>query len=69
MRLRRPRTGGGEPVAWDSAWSRPWFSDLGSGSDDNEAGGSDGWGSDGGGGGDGRDGGGGDGGGRDRGGD
>ncbi|MFJ4241853.1 hypothetical protein ACIP17_14755 [Streptomyces iakyrus] len=49
----------------DDTWDRPWFSNLGSGSDDNEPGGGDGWGSDGGEGGDGGggDGGGGDGGG------
>ncbi|MFJ9661789.1 hypothetical protein ACIRPR_27960 [Streptomyces griseoflavus] len=49
-------------------WDRPWFSNLGRGREDNEAGGGDGWGSDGGDGGDGggsggSDGGGGDGGG------
>ncbi|MGW6541656.1 hypothetical protein ACWGBH_02180 [Streptomyces massasporeus] len=50
----------------DELWAHPWFSNLGSGSDDNEPGGGDGWGSDGGEGGDGgggSDGGGGDGGG------
>lgn len=57
-----PRGSGGEPVATDGSWDRPWFSNLGSGSDDNEPGASDGWGSDGG---DGGDGGGGDGGGGD----
>ncbi|QLE75728.1 hypothetical protein FGW37_32780 [Streptomyces rectiverticillatus] len=64
---RRPVGGGGEPIATDAGWDRPWFSNLGKGSDDNEPGGSDGWGADGGdsgGGGDGGDsGGGGDGGG------
>ncbi|MFF8602193.1 hypothetical protein ACF065_13575 [Streptomyces sp. NPDC015232] len=54
---------GGEPLATDADWGRSWFSNLGSGSDDNEPGGGDGWGSDGG------DGGGGDGGGGDGGGD
>ncbi|MEU3827573.1 hypothetical protein AB0F36_19960 [Streptomyces sp. NPDC029080] len=53
FRLQRPHTTAGEPVATDSAWDRPWFSNLGSGGDDNEAGASDGWGSDGGDGGDG----------------
>ncbi|MFI0976134.1 hypothetical protein ACH4SP_03790 [Streptomyces sp. NPDC021093] len=67
FRLSRPHTRAGEPVATDDAWDRPWFSNLGSGSDDNEPGGSDGWGSDGGDGGDGG-GGGGDGGGGDSGG-
>ncbi|GHH20136.1 hypothetical protein [Streptomyces lanatus] len=54
-----------EPIATDEGWDRPWFTNLGRGSDDNEPGGSDGWGSDGGDGGDsgGGDGGGGDGGG------
>jgi uncharacterized membrane protein YgcG len=64
-RFRLPHTGAGEPVAADDAWDRPWFSNLGTGGDDNEAGGSDGWGADGG---DGGDGGGGDGGGGDSGG-
>ncbi|MEU9096740.1 hypothetical protein [Streptomyces sp. NPDC048361] len=62
FRLQHTPTRAGEPVATDDAWDRPWFSNLGSGGEDNEAGGSDGWGSDGGDGGDG-DGGGGDGGG------
>ncbi|KOT37563.1 hypothetical protein ADK41_19635 [Streptomyces caelestis] len=62
----RPRSrSGGE--ADDGAWELPWFSNLGTGRDDNEPGGGDGWGSDGGDGGDGGggsgDGGGGDGGG------
>ncbi|MFK4101509.1 hypothetical protein ACI2L1_15790 [Streptomyces sp. NPDC019531] len=59
---RRPAVVGGEPIATDAEWDRPWFSNLGSGSDDNEPGGGDGWGSDGGDGGDsgGSDGGGGD---------
>ncbi|WP_438295855.1 hypothetical protein [Streptomyces sp. HUAS TT7] len=48
FRLQRPHTSAGEPVATDDAWDRPWFSNLGSGGDDNEPGGSDGWGSDGG---------------------
>jgi hypothetical protein len=51
---------GDEPAAADDAWDRPWFSNLGSGRQDNEPGGGDGWGSDGG---DGGDSGGGDGGG------
>ncbi|AGJ54952.1 hypothetical protein AB0K64_01105 [Streptomyces sp. NPDC053741] len=58
--------GGGEPVADDVSWDRPWFSNLGNGREDNESGGGDGWGADGGDGGDsggGGDGGGGDGGG------
>lgn len=65
---RRP-VSGGEPVAFDEGWDRPWFSNLGTSVHDNESGGGDGWGSDGGdageghGGGD--DGGGGDGGGGD----
>ncbi|MDQ0687824.1 hypothetical protein QFZ56_006787 [Streptomyces achromogenes] len=62
---RRPASGSG-PVAADEGWDRPWFTNLGKGSDDNEPGGGDGWGADGGdgGGGDsGGDGGGGDGGG------
>lgn len=58
---RRPVVNGDEPIILDEWWDRPWFSNLGSGSDDNEPGGSDGWGSDGGDGGD--SGGGGDGGG------
>ncbi|WP_328484077.1 hypothetical protein OHS71_39235 [Streptomyces sp. NBC_00377] len=44
---RRPASGG-EPVAADEAWDRPWFANLGQGSDDNESGGGDGWGADGG---------------------
>ncbi|MEU1193843.1 hypothetical protein [Streptomyces sp. NPDC005859] len=61
---RRP-VNGGEPIAIDEGWNRPWYTNLGKGSDDNESGGGDGWGADGGdGGGDsGGDGGGGDGGG------
>jgi uncharacterized membrane protein YgcG len=51
---------GGEPIAADEAWDRPWFSNLGRGSEDNQPGGGDGWGADGG---DGGDSGGGDGGG------
>ncbi|WP_197287826.1 hypothetical protein [Streptomyces apocyni] len=43
-------------------WEQPWYSNLGSGREDNEPGGGDGWGSDGGDGGDGGGGGGGDGG-------
>ncbi|MFJ3142517.1 hypothetical protein ACIPJM_08685 [Streptomyces halstedii] len=45
-------TRGGEPLAPDTDWDRPWFSNLGSGRDDNEPGGGDGWGADGGDGGD-----------------
>ncbi|MFJ3078516.1 hypothetical protein ACIPJG_02055 [Streptomyces halstedii] len=45
-------TSGGEPLAPDTDWGRPWFSNLGSGGDDNERGGGDGWGADGGDGGD-----------------
>lgn len=45
-------TSGGEPLAPDTDWDRPWFSNLGSGRDDNEPGGGDGWGTDGGDGGD-----------------
>ncbi|MFF7550769.1 hypothetical protein ACFZCU_45245 [Streptomyces canus] len=41
---RRPTVAGGEPFATDAAWDRPWFSNLGSGSNDNEPGGGDGWG-------------------------
>ncbi|WP_093878528.1 hypothetical protein [Streptomyces sp. TLI_105] len=69
FRSQRRQTDGGEPVVTDGDWDRSWFSNLGSGGDDNEPGGGDGWGSDGGdsgdsGGGDGGgDGGGGDGGG------
>ncbi|MFB6942685.1 hypothetical protein ACFCZY_18510 [Streptomyces sp. NPDC056237] len=44
---RRP-VNGGEPIAADEGWDRPWFSNLGNGSDDNEPGGGDGWGTDGG---------------------
>ncbi|MCX5205507.1 hypothetical protein OG897_29115 [Streptomyces sp. NBC_00237] len=47
-RFRIRRTGSDEPIATDVDWDRTWFSNLGSGSDDNESGGSDGWGSDGG---------------------
>ncbi|MEU3947498.1 hypothetical protein [Streptomyces sp. NPDC029526] len=53
-----PAVVGGEPVGSDVDWDRPWFTNLGSGRDDNEPGGSDGWGSDGGDGGSGGDGGG-----------
>ncbi|MFF3347200.1 hypothetical protein [Streptomyces sp. NPDC002779] len=52
FRSERHRSYGGEPFAPDETWNRPWFSNLGSGRDDNEPGGSDGWGSDGGDGGD-----------------
>jgi uncharacterized membrane protein YgcG len=67
-RFRTVRRSDREPFA-DLAdlWDRPWYSNLGTGRDDNERGGGDGWGSDGGeggdGGGSGGDGGGGDGGG------
>ncbi|MDT0426432.1 hypothetical protein [Streptomyces salyersiae] len=61
FRTERYAGSGGEPVATDVAWDRPWFSNLGNGGDDNEPGGGDGWGADGGHGGD--SGGGGDGGG------
>ncbi|MGW3952267.1 hypothetical protein ACWEKM_15375 [Streptomyces sp. NPDC004752] len=68
FRAERRPVNGGEPVAADEGWDRPWFSNLGKSGDDNEPGG-DGWGADGGdagggdSGGDGGDGGGGDGGG------
>ncbi|MFD9289307.1 hypothetical protein ACFWBV_13670 [Streptomyces sp. NPDC060030] len=39
---------GAEPMADETAWDRPWFSNLGNGGDDNEPGGGDGWGTDGG---------------------
>lgn len=58
---RRPAVGEGEPFATDATWDRPWFSNLGSGRNDNEPGGDDSWGWDG----DGGDSGGGDGGGGD----
>ncbi|MEU8619619.1 hypothetical protein [Streptomyces sp. NPDC048623] len=64
FRMERRQTNGGEPLATDADWDRSWFSNLGTGGDDNESGGGDGWGSDGGDGGDGG-GGGGDGGGGD----
>ncbi|WP_307167148.1 hypothetical protein [Streptomyces rishiriensis] len=64
FRSERRAVSGGEPVATDEGWDRPWFTNLGKGSEDNESGGGDGWGADGGdGGSDGGDGGGGDGGG------
>ncbi|WP_406364584.1 hypothetical protein [Streptomyces sp. NBC_00645] len=44
---RRP-VNGYEPIAADAEWDRPWFTNLGKGSDDNEPGGDDGWGADGG---------------------
>ncbi|MFE0044390.1 hypothetical protein [Streptomyces albireticuli] len=44
---RRPANGS-EPVSADAGWDRPWFSNLGKGGEDNEAGGGDGWGADGG---------------------
>lgn len=65
FRAERRRANIGEPVAPDAWWDRIWFSNLGSGSEDNESGGGDGWGADGG---DGGDSGGGDGGGGDSGG-
>ncbi|MFF2774706.1 hypothetical protein ACFVU3_07345 [Streptomyces sp. NPDC058052] len=43
----RPREGY-EPAAVDTDWGRPWFTNIGTGGDDNESGGGDGWGSDGG---------------------
>ncbi|MFH9863291.1 hypothetical protein [Streptomyces sp. NPDC017202] len=52
FRPERRRVNGGEPIAADEAWNRPWFSNLGQGRDDNEPGGGDGWGADGGDGGD-----------------
>lgn len=48
FRSERHSVAGGEPIATDEGWDRPWFSNLGRGSDDNEPGGGDGWGSDGG---------------------
>ncbi|MFC8222988.1 hypothetical protein ACFUTY_33055 [Streptomyces sp. NPDC057362] len=57
--VRRP-VSGGEPVATDEAWDRPWYSNLGFGGDDNGSGDGDGWGADGGDSGDSGDGGGGD---------
>ncbi|MEH6372988.1 hypothetical protein V7793_01280 [Streptomyces sp. KLMMK] len=45
---RRRPVHGGEPIATDAGWDRPWFTNLGRGSDDNEPGGGDGWGADGG---------------------
>ncbi|MGV9640486.1 hypothetical protein [Streptomyces sp. NPDC003514] len=55
----RPRPGDDT----DTTWELPWFSNLGTGHDDNDSGAADGWGSDGGDGGDGGGGDGGDGGG------
>ncbi|MEV5157341.1 hypothetical protein [Streptomyces sp. NPDC053728] len=61
FRAERGRASGAEPIALDEGWGRPWFSNLGTSSDDNQPGGGDGWGADGGDGGDGGgDGGGGD---------
>src|SRR5690606_4316050 len=61
FRSRRPRPApvglGGEPLAAEEDWDRPWFTNLGSGAEDNEPGGG-GWGSDGGDGGSGESGGG-----------
>lgn len=52
FRSRRPRPApvglGGEPLAAEEDWDRPWFTNLGSDAEDNEPGGGDGWGSDGG---------------------
>ncbi|MDX3803986.1 hypothetical protein, partial [Streptomyces sp. AK04-3B] len=48
FRPERRAAAGSEPVASDEGWDRPWFTNLGKGSDDNEAGGGDGWGADGG---------------------
>ncbi|GAA1426811.1 hypothetical protein GCM10009601_36720 [Streptomyces thermospinosisporus] len=45
-RFRRTPQSGGEPL--EITWERPWYTNLGFTSDDNEPGGSDGWGSDGG---------------------
>ncbi|MEU8703574.1 hypothetical protein [Streptomyces sp. NPDC048565] len=66
FRAERSPSSGGEPIAADTDWDRPWFSNLGNDSNDNEPGGGDGWGADGG---DGGDSGGGDGGGEGGGGD
>ncbi|GGY74912.1 hypothetical protein [Streptomyces omiyaensis] len=43
----RPREGY-EPAAVDTDWNRPWYTNIGTGGDDNSPGGGDGWGSDGG---------------------
>ncbi|MEX0172298.1 hypothetical protein [Streptomyces sp. LMG1-1-1.1] len=48
FRSQRRQADAGEPVATDLDWDRSWFSNLGTGGDDNEPGGGDGWGSDGG---------------------
>ncbi|WP_225802361.1 hypothetical protein [Streptomyces sp. NK15101] len=48
FRSERRQADGGEAYVTDADWDRSWFSNLGHGSDDNEAGGGDGWGSDGG---------------------
>ncbi|MEV6262134.1 hypothetical protein AB0M42_15465 [Streptomyces sp. NPDC051784] len=60
FRARPVRREGPEPLASDGDWGLSWFSNLGTGGEDNQPGGGDGWGADGGDGGDG--GGGGDGG-------
>ncbi|WP_177001212.1 hypothetical protein [Streptomyces sp. cf386] len=44
FRSQRRPLNGGEPIATDDWWDRPWFSNLGNSSADNEPGGSDGWG-------------------------
>ena len=45
-RFRRTPRPAAEPL--ETPWDRPWYTNLGFGSEDNEPGGSDGWGSDGG---------------------
>ncbi|MBD0709652.1 MULTISPECIES: hypothetical protein [unclassified Streptomyces] len=45
---RRKGTDGGEPTGGDADWDCSWYSNLGTGGDDCETGGADGWGSDGG---------------------
>ncbi|CAL9637156.1 hypothetical protein [Streptomyces sp. enrichment culture] len=52
FRAERRRAAVGEPIAPDAWWDRVWFSNLGSGGEDNESGAADGWGADGGEGGD-----------------
>ncbi|MFE3519840.1 hypothetical protein [Streptomyces sp. NPDC059166] len=53
FRAKPAARAGAEPLASDGDWGLPWFSNLGTGSDDNQPGGGDGWGADGGDGGDG----------------
>ncbi|MEU2871950.1 hypothetical protein ABZ769_22485 [Streptomyces olivoreticuli] len=48
FRTQRHSTHADEPVAVDDNWDRPWFSNLGTGGEDNDPGGGDGWGTDGG---------------------